>query len=74
MTSKKHNRASDRVCEAVKKLEKNKNKKYKIVVMIQGDEPMVTGKMIDNALKPMLSDKSINVINLVSPIKVKTNY
>ncbi len=71
MTSKKHNRASDRVCEAVKKLEKNKNKKYKIVVMIQGDEPMVTGKMIDNALKPMLSDKSINVINLTSPIKNK---
>ncbi|MFL2875784.1 MAG: 3-deoxy-manno-octulosonate cytidylyltransferase [Candidatus Pelagibacter sp.] len=71
MTSKKHNRASDRVCEAVKKLEKNKNKKYKIVVMIQGDEPMVTGKMIDNALKPMLSDKSINVINLVSPIRSK---
>ena len=66
MTSKKHNRASDRVCEAVKKLEKNKNKKYKIVVMIQGDEPMVTGKMIDNALKPYY-DKSINVINLVSP-------
>ena len=33
--------------------------------MIQGDEPMVTGKMIDNALQPMLSDKSINVINLI---------
>ena len=32
---------------------------------------MVTGKMIDNALQPMLSDKSSNVINLVSPIRSK---
>ncbi len=71
MTSKKHNRASDRVCEAVKILEKKRKKKYKIIVMIQGDEPMVSGKMIDKALKSMLSDKTINVINLTSSIKNK---
>ncbi len=68
MTSKKHTRASDRVCEAVKILEKRKKRKYKIVVMIQGDEPMITGKMIDTALQPMMRDKSINVINLMGPI------
>ena len=68
MTSKKHTRASDRVCEAVKILEKKEKKKYKIVVMIQGDEPMVTGKMIDMAIRPMIRDKSINVINLMGPI------
>ena len=39
--------------------------------MIQGDEPMVSGKMIDKALKSMLSDKTINVINLTSSIKNK---
>lgn len=68
MTSKKHTRASDRVCEAVKILEKKEKKKYKIVVMIQGDEPMVTGKMIDIAIRPMIRDKSINIINLMGPI------
>ena len=36
--------------------------------MIQGDEPMVTGKMIDMAIRPMIRDKSINVINLMGPI------
>ena len=71
MTSKKHNRASDRVCEAVKILEKKRKKKYDIIVMIQGDEPMVSGKMIDKALRPMFYDKTINVINLVSPINNK---
>ena len=68
MTSKKHTRASDRVCEAVKILEKRKKRRYKIVVMIQGDEPMITGRMIDIALKPMMREKSINVINLMGPI------
>jgi len=68
MTSKKHTRASDRVCEAVKILEKRKKRKYKIVVMIQGDEPMITGRMIDIALKPMMRKKSTNVINLMGPI------
>ena len=32
---------------------------------------MVSGKMIDKALKSMLSDKTINVINLTSSIKNK---
>ncbi len=69
MTSKKHIRASDRVCEALKKIEKKKQKKFDIVVMIQGDEPMIKGKMIDSAVKPMLKDKRINVVNLMGPIR-----
>ena len=32
MTSKKHQRASDRVYEAMKKIEKNRNKKYDLIV------------------------------------------
>lgn len=71
MTSKKHKRASDRVCEAVKKIEKETKKKPDIIVMIQGDEPMVTGKMIDKSLEPMIKDKKIHVINLIGPIKYK---
>lgn len=69
MTSKKHSRATDRVCEAVKKVEKEKNKNYDIVIMIQGDEPMVSGKMIDLAAKALINNKKVNVVNLVGPIK-----
>ena len=68
MTSNKHERASDRCAEALGYLEMNDGIQYDIVVMIQGDEPMVNSKMIDEAIKPLIKDKSINVLNLISPI------
>lgn len=74
MTSKKHKRASDRCFEALKLLEKNKKVKYDIVVMVQGDEPMVHQNMINDAIKPMLKNKRINVVNLISDIKKKEDF
>ncbi len=68
MTSKKHERASDRSAEAMLKIESDLNKKIDIVVMIQGDEPMVTPSMIEDSLLPF-SDSSVNVVNLMSRIK-----
>jgi len=41
ITSDKHERASDRCAEALLKIESKENIKYDIVVMIQGDEPMI---------------------------------
>ena len=41
MTSKKHKRASDRCYEAMRILEKKRKIKYDIIVMVQGDEPMI---------------------------------
>ena len=37
--------------------------------MVQGDEPMINSKMIDQAITPMLVDKNINVTNLIGKIK-----
>ena len=39
--------------EAMQKIERNYNKKIDIVVMIQGDEPMIDPSMIDDAIGPM---------------------
>ena len=69
MTSNKHTRASDRVCEAVKKFEKRNKKRYEIIIMIQGDEPMVNGKMIDMAAKAVIKDRKVNIVNLIGPIR-----
>ncbi len=69
MTSNKHKRASDRVAEALLKIEENTKEKVDIVVMIQGDEPMVFPEMIDRAIKPLIEDKEINIVNLIAPIK-----
>ena len=74
MTSKKHKRASDRCSEALRILEKRKKIKYDIVVMVQGDEPMINPKMITEAVKPMLRNKKINVVNLISPIKNQKDF
>jgi 3-deoxy-manno-octulosonate cytidylyltransferase (CMP-KDO synthetase) len=74
MTSDKHERASDRVAEATEKIEKMSGRKVDIVVMIQGDEPMVMPEMIDLAVKPMLKEKKILVANLLAPIKTQEEF
>jgi len=71
MTKNTHTRASDRACEAMLKIEKKTGEKIDIVVMIQGDEPMLHPKMIDLAIGPMLKDKSISITNLMSELKNK---
>jgi 3-deoxy-manno-octulosonate cytidylyltransferase (CMP-KDO synthetase) len=74
MTSDKHERASDRVAEAVTTIEKTTSQKVDIVVMIQGDEPMVIPEMINLAVKPMIKDKNILVANLLAPIKTHEEF
>lgn len=74
MTSDIHTRASERTAEALSSLEREKSIRYDVVVMIQGDEPMITPDMIRNAIEPMLDDPHINVINLASPINTKDQY
>lgn len=71
MTANTHKRASDRTAEAMLKIEKERKQKIDIVVMIQGDEPLIYPEMITGALKPMLEDNSIEVVNLMSALKSK---
>jgi 3-deoxy-manno-octulosonate cytidylyltransferase (CMP-KDO synthetase) len=66
MTSDKHERASDRTAEALLKIEFDTNSKIDIVVMIQGDEPMVTPEMINDSIAPLLNDRSIKITNLMA--------
>jgi 3-deoxy-manno-octulosonate cytidylyltransferase (CMP-KDO synthetase) len=68
MTADTHERCSDRTAEAMLKIEADIGRKVGIVVMVQGDEPMVTPEMIDSALYPLLQDPSINVANLMARI------
>lgn len=65
MTSNSHERATDRTAEAMLKIENEMGEKVDIVVMVQGDEPMVTPDMIDESLKPF-KNKEINIVNLMA--------
>ena len=74
MTGDHHERASDRCAEALVKLEEVNNTRYDIVVMVQGDEPMTHPDMIDEAVKPLLDDASVNVVNLLGTIKDEAEF
>jgi 3-deoxy-manno-octulosonate cytidylyltransferase (CMP-KDO synthetase) len=69
MTLDTHERCSDRTAEAMLKIEAATGRKVDIVVMVQGDEPMVTPEMIDQAVAPMVQDPSIQVVNLMAPMQ-----
>jgi 3-deoxy-manno-octulosonate cytidylyltransferase (CMP-KDO synthetase) len=68
MTDISHERATDRASEAMHKIEKMTNKKVDIVVMVQGDEPMVTPKMISDSLLTLKTNKNVNIVNLMAKI------
>ena len=69
ITSDTHERCSDRTAEAMLKIESEMGRKVDIVVMVQGDEPMVTPEMVEQSVAPMLKDSSIQVVNLMARIK-----
>jgi 3-deoxy-manno-octulosonate cytidylyltransferase (CMP-KDO synthetase) len=69
MTADTHQRASDRTAEALTHIEAATGQRADIVVMIQGDEPMLRPGMIDEAIAPMLDDPSVLVVNLMAPLK-----
>ena len=68
MTSPLHERAADRIAEAAQHVNAD------IVVMVQGDEPMITPGMISTALGPMLEDRSIDCTNLICRIRDAAEY
>ena len=73
MTSDSHERASDRTAEAMFKIEKETNKRIDIVVMVQGDEPMINAAMIDKSLEPF-SDSEVQVVNLMADIETLDEF
>ena len=69
MTGTQHERASDRCAEALVALERSNGERYDIVVMVQGDEPMTHPGMIEEAVRPMLDDPAVQVVNLLGQIR-----
>lgn len=74
MTADTHTRCTDRTAEALLKIEKELGIRADIVVMIQGDEPMILPEMIDAAVAPMLKDPEIQVVNLMADLGDETEF
>lgn len=62
-----HTRATDRVAEAASELD------HEIIVVMQGDEPLVYPEMLDDAIKPVRNGAA-SVTNLAKPIPDETEY
>ncbi len=74
MTADTHERASDRTAEALETVEKTTGEKVDIVVMLQGDEPMVTPEMIESAVRPLINDEDIKISNLMATMKTVAEH
>ena len=74
MTADTHERCTDRTAEAMLKIENDQGKKTDIVVMVQGDEPMVSPEMVSDSVQPLLDDSSINVVNLMAKMRSEEEF
>lgn len=63
MTSPSHFTGTDRVAEVTRKL------KSEIVVNVQGDEPLIRGSFIDAAIRPLLTDETLQMSTLMTRIE-----
>ena len=67
MTSDKHERALDRVAEAIENSDFEINEDD-IVLNVQGDEPMMRPDMISATVQPMIDNANVNGVVLSIPI------
>ncbi|MDD2752446.1 MAG: 3-deoxy-manno-octulosonate cytidylyltransferase, partial [Candidatus Omnitrophica bacterium] len=63
MTAKGHTSGTDRICEVVNPLD------VKIVVNIQGDEPLIQPTMIDAVARTLLEDQNIVMTTIMKKIE-----
>ena len=65
MTSVRHTRATTRTAEAMELIEEKLNEKIDIVVMVQGDEPLIKPETIEKTLSHF-KDSSVDIVNIMS--------
>jgi 3-deoxy-manno-octulosonate cytidylyltransferase (CMP-KDO synthetase) len=73
MTSPNHNRASDRTAEAMLKIESNTGEPSDVVVMVQGDEPLLLPEMIGQLLEEF-REPEVHIANLMSRIRTRKEF
>lgn len=69
MTSDAHERCGDRVAEAMLKIEQETGENIDVVVLVQGDEPLVTPEMIDTAVGALQEHPECGIACLMYPIE-----
>lgn len=68
MTKNTHERCTDRIEEAITHLTGD------IIVMVQGDEPLLIPAAIADVAAPLLADPGVDIVNLLSPLESEEDY
>ena len=68
MTATTHTRATTRTAEALQSIEEENKEKFDVVVMVQGDEPLVVPETIVEML-PYFNDSSVEIVNIMSRLQ-----
>ncbi len=73
MTSTSHKRATTRSAEAVERIEREYGVRPDIVVMVQGDEPLIAPETIAQTLGHF-SDSNVEIVNVMSRIRTLEQF
>ncbi len=73
MTSIEHSRATTRTAEALEIIEKKTGNKSDVIVMVQGDEPLIPPQTIADTLLHF-NDLSLDVVNVMSKLKTLDKF
>ena len=73
MTSNLHTRATTRTAEALEMIEKKSKEKVDIIVMVQGDEPLITPEAIGEIL-PHFNDTFVDIVNIMSRLSTYEQF
>lgn len=73
MTSEAHGRATTRTAEALEIIEAQIGKRQDIVVMVQGDEPLIQPATIGETLGHF-QDPSVEIVNVMSRIQTREEF
>jgi 3-deoxy-manno-octulosonate cytidylyltransferase (CMP-KDO synthetase) len=73
MTSTRHNRATERTGEAMFTAEKDLGHKVDVVILMQGDEPLIMPEAIASLLPPF-DDPNVEISNLMGVFKTEEAF
>ena len=73
MTSISHTRATTRTAEAMECVEVETDKRADVVVMVQGDEPLILPETIAETLKHF-SDPTVEIVNIMSRLRTYESF
>lgn len=68
MTATSHTRATTRTAEAMEHIEKETGERADVVVMVQGDEPLISPATIAETLRHF-EDPSVEIVNIMSRLR-----